>query len=81
MLSRQFLFSPQVIRDGRARIYLVSIPRESGAKALCDLIKESCDVSKVKDGEEKVKVTVTGVGANAWKRELNDELESPLNLE
>ena len=53
----------------------------SGAKALCDLIKESCDVPKVKDGQEKVKVTVTGVGANVWKRELNDELETPLNLE
>ena len=62
-------------------MYLVSVPRESGAKVLCDLIKESCDVTKVKDGEKKVKVTVTGAGANLWSKELKDQLETPLNLE
>ena len=71
----------RAIRDGRARVHLVSIPRESGAKVLCDLIKESCDVTKVKDGEEKVRVTVTGIGTNLWRKELNDQLEAPLNLE
>ena len=67
----------QAIKDGRARVYLFHIPQESGCKQLADIINEKCDVTRPTDPKEKVKVAVTGIGANLFK----DELETLLNAE
>ena len=67
----------QAIKDGLARVYLFHIPRESGCQPLADIINEKCDVIRPSDPKEKVKVAVTGIGANLFK----DELETLLNAE
>ena len=56
---------------------MFQIPRESGCKPVTDVINEKCDVIRPYDPKEKVKVAVTGVGANLFK----DELEKQLNAE
>ena len=70
----------QAIQNNRARVHIVSIPRESGCTALVEFITESCDIYKVKDDGKRLKVVVTGVGANQWRDELNEEFGS-MNLE
>ena len=67
----------QAVRDGLARVYLFQIPRESGCKPVTDIINQKCDVIRPSDPKEKVKVALTGVGANLFK----DELEKQLNAE
>ena len=67
----------QAIKDGLARVYLFHIPRESGCKPLADIINEKCDLTRPSDPKQKVKVPVTGIGANLFK----DELEALLNTE
>ena len=67
----------QTVRDGLARVYLFQIPRESGCKPVTNIINEKCDVTRPSDPMEKVKVIVTGIGANLFK----DELEQQLNAE
>ena len=56
---------------------MFQIPRESGCKPVTDVINKKCDVIRPSDPKEKVKVAVTGVGANLFK----DELEKQLNAE
>ena len=65
------------MKDGLARVYLFQIPRELGVKHVTDIINEKCDITRLSDSKEKVKVAVTGVGSNMYKVEL----ESELNIE
>ena len=65
------------MQKGLARVYLFQIPRESGCKPVTDILKEKCDVTRPCDPNQRVKVTVTGVGANLFK----DELEAQLDVE
>ena len=67
----------QAVKDGLARVYLFQTSREAGCKPFTDILREKCDVSRPSDPKEKVRVTVTGVGANLFK----DELEAQLNVE
>ena len=67
----------QAVKDGLARVYLFQMPRESGCKPVTDIINRECDVIRPSDPKEKVKVALTGVGANLFK----DELEKQLNAE
>ena len=73
-LNPKFL---QAIKDGLARVYLFHIPRESGCEPVTDIIKEKCDVTRPSDPDEKVKVSVTGIGANLFK----DKFETLLDVE
>ena len=50
------------------------IPRDSDCKPVTDIINEKCDVTRPSDPKEKVKVTVTGVGSNFFRVELEAEL-------
>ena len=59
-----------------ARVYLFHIPRHSGCKPVTDVINTKCDITRP-FSKEKVKVAVTGIGANLFK----DELEKQLNAE
>ena len=67
----------QAIKDGLGRVYLFQIPRESGCKPVADIINQKCDVTRPSNPKDKVKVPVTGVGANLfqaeWEQELNVE--------
>ena len=76
----EYLSRCQAIQNGHARIQLVSIAREVGPKALAEFIKESCDLSKVNATDEAMKVIVSGIGTNFWKKDLETELEKPLNI-
>ena len=67
----------QAVKDGLARVYLFKIPRELGVKPVTDIINEKCDVMRPSDPKEKIKVAVTGIGANLFK----EELEKLLNIE
>ena len=75
--NESFFFAFQAIKDGLARVYLFQMPRESGCKHVTDVINEKCDVIRPSDPKEKVKVPVTGVGANLlqaeWEKQLNVE--------
>ena len=66
----------QAVRDGLARVYMFKTSREFGCEPIKDIIKEKCDVIRPSDPEEKVKITVTGVGSNFYK----DDLEKELNV-
>ena len=65
------------MKDGLSRVYLFQVPREAGCKPVTDILKEKCDVTRPSDPKDKLNVTVTGVGANLFK----DELEAMLNVE
>ena len=65
------------MKDGLARVHLFQVSREAGCKPVTDILRDKCDVTRPSDPKERVKVTVTGVGANLFK----DELEEQLNVE
>ena len=72
-----FLNVFQAVKDGLARVYLFQAPREAGCKPVTDILIDKCDITRPSDHKEKLKVTVTGVGANLFK----EELEAQLNVE
>ena len=61
---------------GLARLYLFQIPRESGCKPVTDIINKICDVIRPSDPKEKVKIPVTGVGANLFQTQLEKRLNA-----
>ena len=67
----------QAMKDGLARVSLFQIPRETGCKPVTDILIDKCDVTRPSDPKQKLRVTVTGVGANLYK----EELEAQLNVE
>ena len=72
-----FLNVFQAVKDGLARVYLFQTPREAGRRPVTDILIDKCDVTRPSDPKQKLKVTVTGVGANLFR----EELEAQLNVE
>ena len=71
-----FIFMFKAIKKGLARVYSFKIPRESGCKPVTDIINEKCDLIRPSDPKDKVKIPVTGVGANLFQTQLEKLLKA-----